>query len=74
MGWSRMYLGVHFPSDVLAGWVGSVGWVGGIHFLFDRSALDLRRLWRDARTYWLARPRQNTGGGGAGDYTYTKPG
>ena len=55
MGWSRMYLGVHFPSDVLAGWVGSVGWVGGIHLLFGRTALDLRRLWRDTRTYWLAR-------------------
>ena len=55
MGWSRMYLGVHFPSDVLAGWVGSMGWVGGMHLLFDRYALDLRRLWRDTRTYWLAR-------------------
>ncbi|RSK45862.1 phosphatase PAP2 family protein [Hymenobacter perfusus] len=55
MGWSRMYLGVHFPSDVLAGWVGSVGWVGGMHLLFDRSALNLRQLWRDTRTYWLAR-------------------
>ncbi len=55
MGWSRMYLGVHFPSDVLAGWVGSVGWVWGMHSLFDRYALDLRRLWRDTRTYWLAR-------------------
>lgn len=55
MGWSRVYLGVHFPSDVLAGWVGSVGWVWSMHLLFDRSVLDLRRLWTDARTYWLAR-------------------
>ncbi|MCB2410705.1 phosphatase PAP2 family protein [Hymenobacter lucidus] len=72
MGWSRMYLGVHFPSDVLAGWVGSVGWVGGIHFLFDRSALDLRRLWSDARTYWLARPQQQTRESGTGDNVSSK--
>jgi undecaprenyl-diphosphatase len=34
MGWARMYLGVHYPSDVLAGWVGSVGWVSGLHLVF----------------------------------------
>ena len=27
VGWARMYLGVHFPSDVLAGWSSAVGWV-----------------------------------------------
>lgn len=37
MGWARMYLGVHYPSDVLAGWVGSVGWVSGLHLLFARQ-------------------------------------
>ncbi len=34
LGWARMYLGVHYPSDVLAGWLGSVGWVSGLHLLF----------------------------------------
>ena len=61
MGWSRMYLGVHFPSDVLAGLIGSVGWVGGVHLLFTRYALGLRRLWGDTRLYWSgqrAQPRQ----------------
>ncbi|RZK61368.1 MAG: phosphatase PAP2 family protein [Hymenobacter sp.] len=27
VGWARMYLGVHYPSDVLAGWSAAVGWV-----------------------------------------------
>ncbi len=27
VGWARMYLGVHYPSDVLAGWSSAVGWV-----------------------------------------------
>ena len=27
VGWARLYLGVHYPSDVLAGWSSAVGWV-----------------------------------------------
>lgn len=27
VGWARLYLGVHYPSDVLAGWSAAVGWV-----------------------------------------------
>lgn len=48
VGWSRMYLGVHYPSDVLAGWTGSVGWVVGLHLLFSPEFHQLRRFWREA--------------------------
>ena len=39
IAWSRVWLGVHFPSDVIAGWLGGVGWA------FLASAL----LYRPAR-------------------------
>jgi undecaprenyl-diphosphatase len=33
IGWTRVYLGVHYPSDILAGWTVSVAWAVGVSLL-----------------------------------------
>jgi membrane-associated phospholipid phosphatase len=35
IGFTRLYLGVHYPSDVLGGWCASLAWVSGVRFLFS---------------------------------------
>jgi membrane-associated phospholipid phosphatase len=37
VGLSRVYWGVHYPSDVLAGWAASFAWVIGVKFLSDKQ-------------------------------------
>ncbi|MDB5856250.1 MAG: phosphoesterase PA-phosphatase related protein [Herminiimonas sp.] len=36
VGLSRMYLGVHYPSDILAGWAASCFWVLGLTIVSKR--------------------------------------
>lgn len=33
VGLSRIYLGVHYPSDIVAGWCGALLWVSGVQAL-----------------------------------------
>lgn len=33
IGWTRLYLGVHYPSDILAGWMTAAAWAMGVSLL-----------------------------------------
>ncbi|WP_231881556.1 phosphatase PAP2 family protein [Deinococcus puniceus] len=43
VGASRNYLGVHYPSDVLAGFLASAAWVAGLYLLMGRRWPRLRK-------------------------------
>lgn len=45
VGISRIYLGVHYPSDILAGWCAALGWVTGLYLVLFRRH---HRPWRRA--------------------------
>lgn len=43
IGFTRLYLGVHYPTDVIAGWMVGIGWVAAVALIFLSSPLSLKR-------------------------------
>ncbi|HKO24981.1 MAG TPA: phosphatase PAP2 family protein, partial [Chloroflexota bacterium] len=45
IGFSRLYLGVHYPSDVVAAWTAALAWVVGLRLILGvHAARRARRL------------------------------
>ena len=41
IGWTRLYLGAHFPSDILAGWLVSIAWAIGVSLIIQPQPTPL---------------------------------
>ncbi|GET36159.1 phosphatase PAP2 family protein [Microseira wollei] len=44
IAWTRLYLGVHFPSDILAGWMVSVAWAIGVSLILKPGLVKANAL------------------------------
>lgn len=43
IGFTRLYLGVHYPSDIVAGWFVALAWVAAVSIIFLTSPLNLKQ-------------------------------
>jgi undecaprenyl-diphosphatase len=48
IGFSRIYLGVHYPSDVLAGYAAGIVWVGTVKFVNELHHKNIETEWKAA--------------------------